>query len=169
MIFTICWIDDVVHNRLVKVTGTQHHEGADLGLWQTEYPDTTSFSIVNFRGFGSIFPPVPRHDASIVSTDSYGGLVYDPCPTISLRIDTLRAQAAELRLTSGRLNAQAVQLEELIRGLDSDEPPRTEEINLLREQAEGLRQEANLNLQDADNKEAEAQNLITSNPDCNLN
>lgn len=70
--FIICWIDDIVHNRLVRVDTTQHHEGADLGLWQTRYPDTKSYSIVSFQGEGDIHPPVLRHDASIIETDRIG-------------------------------------------------------------------------------------------------
>lgn len=65
----IAWIDDIEHNRLVKVETLQKHEGADLGLWQTRYPDTHSLSWVDFRGGGSIYPPELKHDASIVKTD----------------------------------------------------------------------------------------------------
>lgn len=67
--FIICWIDDIVHNRLVRLETTQHHEGADLGIWETNYPDTRSYSVVDFRGFGQIHPPVLKHDPSIVETD----------------------------------------------------------------------------------------------------
>jgi hypothetical protein len=67
--FIISWIDDIDHNRLVRVDTNQHHEGTDLGLWQTQYPETYSYSVVDFRGMGQIYPAVLRHDASIIDTD----------------------------------------------------------------------------------------------------
>lgn len=68
----ITWIDDIKHNRLVKVDTWQSHAGADLGLWQTRYPQTHSLSWVDFRGNGSIHPPELKHDASIIKTDQSG-------------------------------------------------------------------------------------------------
>jgi hypothetical protein len=72
-LFTICWINDIQHNRLVSVDTTQHHQGIDLGLWRMRYPDasgnTNSSSVVNFTGTGSIYPPEFRHDADIIETD----------------------------------------------------------------------------------------------------
>jgi hypothetical protein len=68
----ITWIDDIEHNRLVEADTWQKHEGADLGLWQTRYPDTHSLSWADFRGNGSIHPPVLRHDASLIKTDQLG-------------------------------------------------------------------------------------------------
>lgn len=73
--FIICWIDDIEHNRLVRVDTTQHHEGTDLGLWKTKYPDTDSYSVVNFTGQGKIHASSEddlRHDASITKTDRIG-------------------------------------------------------------------------------------------------
>ena len=70
--FIISWVDDIEHNRLARVETTQHHEGADLGLWETRYPDTHSYSVVNFSGQGQIHPPVLKHDASITQTDTIG-------------------------------------------------------------------------------------------------
>ncbi len=72
--FIICWIDEIMHggqphNRRFRVDTDQHHEGADLGLWQTRYPDTHSYSSVDFTGRGEIHPPELRHDSSIVETD----------------------------------------------------------------------------------------------------
>lgn len=69
--YIYCWIDDIDHDRKVEVKTTQHHEGADLGLWQTTYPDTFSSSRVDFNGNGngSIHPPKLRHDASIEAVD----------------------------------------------------------------------------------------------------
>ncbi len=68
----ICWIDDVVHDRLVDVYQTQRHQGADLGMWDTQYPVTTSSSRVSFQGTGSIYTPNPHFDASIILTDFLG-------------------------------------------------------------------------------------------------
>lgn len=65
----ICWIDDIIHDREVRVDIVQQHEGADLGLWQTRYPDIQSYSLVSFEGDGEIHPPELRHDASIIETD----------------------------------------------------------------------------------------------------
>jgi hypothetical protein len=66
----ICWIDEVVHDRLVTVSCSQSHGGHDYsGLWQTTYPDTYSAATVNFQGNGDIYEPVLRHDASIVSVE----------------------------------------------------------------------------------------------------
>ena len=70
--FIISWIDDIAHNRLVRVESTQHHEGADLGLWGVSYPDTYSYSLVNFRGQGQIHPPALKHDPSIIQADTIG-------------------------------------------------------------------------------------------------
>ncbi len=67
------WIDDIDHNRLVRVESIQRHAGADLGLWKTQYPDTTSYSVSNFRGRGKIHPPVLRHGCDIIETDKIGG------------------------------------------------------------------------------------------------
>ncbi len=66
---TICWIDDIIHDRMVYVLSDQFHQGTDLGLWQEKYPPPVSFTIANFQGKGKIFPPTPYHDASIIMTD----------------------------------------------------------------------------------------------------
>jgi hypothetical protein len=68
--YIICWIEDVDHDRKFRVDTDQHHEGADLGLWETKYPDTHSYSIVDFTGDGQIHEPLLKHDASIVETDT---------------------------------------------------------------------------------------------------
>jgi hypothetical protein len=69
----IAWINDVVHDRLVELTTIQSHQGgSDIKLWQAQYPDIRSYSIVNFNGNGSIYPPELRHDADIVETDKVG-------------------------------------------------------------------------------------------------
>ncbi len=66
---TIAWIEDIDHNRRVRVDTWQEHQGADLGVWQTNYPEVHSYSVVDFRGRGEIRPPQLRHDSSVVTTD----------------------------------------------------------------------------------------------------
>lgn len=63
------WIDDINHNRKVEVRTSQHHGGANLGLWTAQYPDTFSSSRSDFRGNGDIHPPRLRHDASLEAVD----------------------------------------------------------------------------------------------------
>jgi hypothetical protein len=72
-ILIIAWIDEIIHNRRVRTDTWQSHQGAELGLWETKYPETHSFSIVNFEGNGKIYKPKPRFDASIEATDQIGG------------------------------------------------------------------------------------------------
>jgi hypothetical protein len=72
-ILIIAWIDEIVHNRRVRTDTWQKHQGAELGLWETKYPETYSFSIVNFEGNGKIHRPEPKFDASIEATDQIGG------------------------------------------------------------------------------------------------
>lgn len=70
-----CWINDIQHNHLVRVESTQHHQGADLGLWQARYPDsagnTYASAVAYFAGYGDISPPDsdPRFDASLIQAD----------------------------------------------------------------------------------------------------
>lgn len=68
----ICWIDDIIHNREVRVDTWQSHGGLNLGLRQFTYPEIHSFSRLSFRGLGLIYPPELRHDASIIETDQIG-------------------------------------------------------------------------------------------------
>jgi len=67
--YLITWIDDVHHNFLVDVYQTQRNQGADLGVWTTEYPIVTSSSRANFAGTGSVYPPNAHYDATIILTD----------------------------------------------------------------------------------------------------
>ena len=71
--YLITWIDDVHHNFLVDVYQTQRHQGADLGVWSTEYPLVTSSSRANFAGTGKIHNPNPYYDATITLTDFLNG------------------------------------------------------------------------------------------------
>jgi len=67
--YIICWMDDVPHNKLVDVYQTQRDQGADLGVWSTEYPLITSSSQASFAGQGKIYPPCPNYDATIILAD----------------------------------------------------------------------------------------------------
>lgn len=73
--YIIYWMVDIIHDRLVRVDTTQKHEGTDLGLWQTRYPDTSCYSIAsfNYKGTGSIYEPKLEFDVSIIETDTLSG------------------------------------------------------------------------------------------------
>ena len=77
--YIICWINDIVHDRLIRVDTKQEHEGSkDLSLFQTKYPQTISYSVVSFKGHGLIDftddkPREARFDASIIETDTDKG------------------------------------------------------------------------------------------------
>ncbi|MDD5560981.1 MAG: pilus assembly protein TadG-related protein [Candidatus Omnitrophica bacterium] len=66
-----CWINDIDHDHFARVDTKQSHEGADLGLWKTRYPDTASYAVADFSGRGSIDPPNPRYGSDIVDVDKY--------------------------------------------------------------------------------------------------
>jgi hypothetical protein len=67
-----CWISDInVSDYKVRVDTKQTHQGADLGLWKTTYPDTASYAVADFSGRGSIDPPNPRYGSDIVDVDKY--------------------------------------------------------------------------------------------------
>ncbi|OGX45741.1 MAG: hypothetical protein A3G38_02045 [Omnitrophica WOR_2 bacterium RIFCSPLOWO2_12_FULL_51_8] len=66
----IAWIDKIDHDHRVFVETWQRHEGRELGLWQTRYPQTYSSSTVDFSGEGKIYPPVANFNPSIIATDN---------------------------------------------------------------------------------------------------
>ncbi|MDD5408928.1 MAG: pilus assembly protein TadG-related protein [Candidatus Omnitrophica bacterium] len=70
IMFFDCWVSDIDHDHLVRVDTKQTHEGADLGLWKTSYPDTASYAKVDFSGRGSIDPPNPRYGSDIKEVDN---------------------------------------------------------------------------------------------------
>jgi hypothetical protein len=70
IMFFDCWINDIKHDHLVRVDTKQSHQGGDLGLWKSSYPDTASCAVVDFSGSGSIFPPNPRYGSGMVEVDS---------------------------------------------------------------------------------------------------
>lgn len=112
--FIISWIDDIDHNRLVRVDTIQHHQGIDLGIWETRYPDTAgniaSYSVVNFTGRGQIYEPELRHDASIVETDNRN-VLYNPCPRIAANTLKLEEEADVAIASAVDLEARALELE----------------------------------------------------------
>ncbi len=75
----LCWVEDIDHDRKVQLTTWQAHEGAEYGLWGTEYaeegwdgdsePSTKerveSYSLSDFEGQGSIHPPENYHDSTL--------------------------------------------------------------------------------------------------------
>lgn len=69
----LAWIVEIEHNRRVRADTWQTHQGADLGLWETRYPETYSWTRINFEGNGQIYEPKPNFDASIEATDQIGG------------------------------------------------------------------------------------------------
>ena len=91
-LYIICWIQDIVHNRKVNMETFQSNAdnaGTSLStLSNTTYnyqdykglKGIASKSIVDFRGKGSIYPPKPRHDASIIVTDTIEQSLDDPDP-----------------------------------------------------------------------------------------
>jgi len=72
VMFPISWVTEIDHNRLFAVTTWQEHEGEDYGVMgQTTYPRIESYSLVDFRGNGKIYPPDPYFDATIIKTDAH--------------------------------------------------------------------------------------------------
>jgi len=67
--YIIYRMTDVPHNKLVDVYQTQRDQGADLGVWSTEYPLTTSSSQASFAGQGDISSSSPYYDATITLAD----------------------------------------------------------------------------------------------------
>lgn len=71
ILFPICWISDINHDRLLDLTTWQEHEGEDYGsLGKTDYPHIESYSQVNFEDEGEIYYPNPYFDTSIIKTDA---------------------------------------------------------------------------------------------------
>ena len=74
VMFPICWVTEINHNRLLGVITWQEHEGQDYGVMgQTTYPRIESSSQVDFRGNGKIYPPDPHFDVTIIKTDELAG------------------------------------------------------------------------------------------------
>jgi hypothetical protein len=161
--FSICWVDDIDHNRLVRVDTTHRHGGTDVGLWKSEYPEMKSFALIDFTGNGEIYPPDPRFDPSIVDTDS-PKTTYDSCPKIIERVEKLRSKSTEMRQNADKNDTQATELENQALALEAES--RVKEAQLLRDSAKKLRDEAANNRLDADSKDAEANKLVADNPAC---
>ena len=164
---TITWINDIVHDRIVLVHSNQHHGGADLGLYETQYPDLKSYSKVNFEGSGSIYPPEPKFDPSIVETDS-PTRAFDTCPKILERYNALRGQAVALRQQADAFDGSGGKAEELeaqAAALEGQGYP--DEALTLRQRAQELRQQAVDMRDSADDKDKEAESIAETNPTCN--
>lgn len=161
--FLICWIEDVVHNRLVTINATGHHQGRDFALWKTDYPDTNSYSIVNFTGEGAIHEPALRHDASIVETDNLGE-VYNPCVDVVKNAQALETQINELDQAAAVLDQRAGQIEDEAKVLLAQ--AQAPEANELFKNAVVLRDTADLRRQEAGEKARQLENINNTNPAC---
>jgi hypothetical protein len=74
-LWTICWIQDINHDRRVQVWQDQTHDKGDLGLLKTQYPKTSSWSESNIEIYttdASIFPYGPHFDPSLEAVDNIG-------------------------------------------------------------------------------------------------
>lgn len=164
--FIICWIDEVVHDRRVRVDTTQHHQGMELGLWQMQYPDKIqSFSIVDFTGYGKIHSPDPRFDPSIIQTDLADTTdPYNPCILTAQKADTLAKQADGLYNAADIFDAQALKMEQEAESLQ--EQGLTEAAEELSMQAEAFREQAQLSRTEAAQKEQEAATIKAAYPQC---
>jgi hypothetical protein len=69
ILFPICWVVDINHDRRLNVTTWQEHGEQDYGLWKATYPHVESKSVVTFQGAGKIYQPKPRFDTDIIETD----------------------------------------------------------------------------------------------------
>ncbi|MDD5431579.1 MAG: pilus assembly protein TadG-related protein [Candidatus Omnitrophica bacterium] len=112
LLFIIDWIEDVVHDRLVRVSTTQTHAGGDLTLWQTKYPNISSYSIVSFQGDGQIKPqPKANFDADIKWTDIYLPEINPPedavCKEVEGKVGLLQEQLDNLQASSDSMEANA--------------------------------------------------------------
>jgi len=125
LLFIIDWIDDIIHDRLVRSSTTQTHGPGNLTLWNTQYPAIQSYSIVNFNdeNQGSIHPPIPRHDSSIIWTDIYLPELNpqnDFCPEVVGKVEGLRTQLSNLQASSASLEDNAALLESSGQGARDD-------------------------------------------------
>ncbi|MFA4888091.1 MAG: pilus assembly protein TadG-related protein [Candidatus Omnitrophota bacterium] len=120
---TLCWLDDIVHNRKFRVDTWQDHGEGNLGLWTPTYPQAHSYSVVDFRGMGSIYPPVFRHDASIIDVDSLAASTTpastDPCAAKLAYVKDLEAQRDDLQGKADYLSGEADRLTQQARQLRS--------------------------------------------------
>lgn len=158
IMFIICWIDDIIHDRLVRASTTQTHGAGNLTLWNTQYPVIESYSIVNFNdeNKGSIHPPVPRHDSSITWTDIYLPEMNpqnDFCSEVQGKVQALEEELQSLQDSSNSLEDNAT----LIQGQADNERNDTGDlINEYDNLAGGLRSDAG----DYQNRSTELENQI---------
>jgi len=71
ILFPICWVVDINHDRRLSVSTWQEHGKQDYGVWEATYPHVESRSKVNFNagGGGKIYSPSPKFDTDIIETD----------------------------------------------------------------------------------------------------
>lgn len=151
--FTLCWIEDVVHNRKVRVDTWQYHQGADLELWKSGYPERDggsrevhSYSIADFTGMGKIHALSEadlRHDPSVVATDVIGSepLSNDPqknCAYAQSEIAAIEKEINESLDMADYYEKQANDLEATIEVLIQNKVPE-EDINDILANVEDVR------------------------------
>lgn len=171
--FTIAWIDDIEHARRLRIDTAQEHQGGDLGLWRTRYStqdkaNIEGFSIADFRGRGSIHPPVFRHDSSIVATDSLEPSS-DPlaiCDYVRNQIASLGQKIGELEAAAEDYASRADSLEREAQRLRSLNPPMSEQADQLSQSAADLRIRAEQSREQADSYEEEIERYREDNQHC---
>lgn len=170
---TICWIDDVVHNRMVQVDTWQSHEGADTGLWQTSYPQIHSFSLVDFTGHGKIYPPIDdnkKFDPSIVATDVIGesAMLTGPqkeCPKVVREYNKISEEREGFLYTAQEYQHQEEELGKLVITYQEQEMSR-EDIDAMQARMLEARSNKEKYLQDAADKLAERDQWKVAHPQC---
>lgn len=167
-LFIICWIDDIIHDRLVRASTTQTHGEGNLTLWNTRYPLIQSYSIVNFNdeNRGSIHPPNPRHDSSIIWTDIYLPEMNpqnDYCNEVQGMVDTLNRQIESLEESSASLHENTELIENTAQQLSQDTSDLTNQYNNLAgdlsNRAEDLQNQSDNLQQEIEQASEEAQQL----------
>ncbi len=189
--FIICWIDDVDHDRLARAEAWQSHGGADLGLWQTGYPNRASqggtiysYGVSKFDG-GSIGDFEFTFDAQLVETDNRPG-EYDPCPFAVARVRQLEQQIQELGEAGGDylsnraegLGEQADHLSQAVGGsnvttvpdsVNSTSGSKTGLITDLNEGSDDLNTTVQYNSETAEAKQEKIDNIKSAYPHCAYN
>lgn len=166
--YTIAWIEDVEHNRRVRVDTWQTHQGQDLGQWQTDYPDLHSFSVIDFTGRGTIHPPALDFDSSIIATDLPLGKTIDDhfqtCPLLQKQTEAWEKEIASLDKASQDNQTEADKLDLEVQRLRQVGLP--DEAAQLEEMANEMRLRAQDLSQQADDLEAKIEQTKQDNPDC---
>ncbi|MDD4953397.1 MAG: pilus assembly protein TadG-related protein [Candidatus Omnitrophica bacterium] len=159
---TICWLEDIVHDRKVRVDTWAYHEGTDMGLWQAKYPQTHSYSIIDFTNNCKIYPPDDenkKHDPSIVATDVIGIPQTDPdphkdCPYATEECANIEKEISDSLAAADEYDAQAKELEKTItlyqeQGMSQEH---IAEMSKLAQDARGRAEEARKQVGDLETK-----------------